>query len=399
MEGLPYIIVRNITSAFFTDMGVKESYLGYLNFLGIPWNLKFLWAPFLDIFGTKRGWMIKIQALISILMFGIALLAGIASKEPSSGILQIIAFAFVAMAFLSATNDIAIDAYYLEGLTTREDQAAYAGVRVLAYRIAIIFARTVLLGVVGIANWFYGFGVGAVTIFIFLLLHKFLLPRFEAERGERTITVGGVAKDFLASFLSYLKQERVILVLFFIATYKMGDDIIFSMYTPFLKRQLGVSNGQLAWLAGFIGTFAAIFGTMLGAWWIKKVSLKKAIWPITLFMNVNILAYVLLAYMNPSAADTNGIALIAAIHGYENFAAGLGNATLIIYLMRLCSPKYKAGHFAIGTAIMSLSATFIGGFAGVIVEHIGYVNFYIIGFLATIPSLIMLFWLPLHEGK
>lgn len=397
IEGLPYMVVRFLSSVYFTDIGVREALLGFLNFLGIPWNLKFLWAPFLDIFGTKRGWMLKIQALITLLILFIAILAGVNGTSGTGFTAKAIAFLFVALAFLAATNDIAIDAYYLEGLTDKTDQAAYSGLRTMTYRIAVIYTRSVLVGIAGLANWFYGFGAGALTMLAFLILHRFLLPRFEAERVERKIGFPEIKRNFLDSFLSYLRREKVALVLIFIATYKLGDEILFSMNTPFLMRELGVAKTQIAWLAGFIGSFSAIAGTFLGAWWIKKTGLKKAIWPITLIMNINILAYIVLSEGRPSPLTFHGISLIAFIHGYENLAGGLGSAALTIYLMRLCSPKYKAAHFAIGTAIMSLGSTFIGGFGGVIVEKVGYTNLFLLGFVAAIPSMLLLFRIPLAE--
>jgi len=410
-EGLPYMIVRFMSSVFFTDIGVREALLGFINFLGIPWNLKFLWAPFLDIFGTKRGWMLKIQFLITIFVFVIAILAGLHKNSNPGTILYIMAFVFVGLAFIAATNDISIDAYYLEGLTDKEDQAAYSGLRVMAYRVAVVYARSFLVAVAGLASWFWGFAAGAITMLALLILHKFMLPKFEKDvianevkqsHGIASSASGLLAmtsKKFIESFASYLKQEKVALVLIFIATYKLGDEILFSMNTPFLMRELGVTKTQLAWLAGFVGSFAAVAGAMLGAYWIKSMTLKKAIWPITIFMNINILAYLVLSEGRPSPATTAGITLIAAVHAYENIAAGLGTAALMVYLMRLCSPNFKAAHFAIGSAIMSLGSTLIGGFGGIIVEKFGYTNLFILGFCATIPAMLLLFFIPMHENN
>lgn len=397
-EGLPYMVVRFMSSVFFTDMGVREALLGFVNFFGIPWNLKFLWAPFLDIFGTKRGWMLKVQLAITALILVIAFLAGASTTKASPALLQAIAFVFVALAFIAATNDIAIDAYYLEGLTTTEDQAAYSGLRVMAYRIAVIYARSVLVALAGFVNWFWGFGAGAITMLAFLLLHRWLLPRFEAEHQKRHHSMREVGTSIARSFLAYIRQERFLLVLLFIASYKLGDEILFSMNTPFLMRELGVTKTQLSWLAGFVGSFAAIAGAMLGAWWIRRATLTKAIWPITIIMNINILAYILLSELRPQAATTSGIAFIAIIHAYENIAAGMGTAVLMVYLMRLCSAQYKAAHFAIGSAIMSVGATLIGGFGGIFVEAFGYTALFVVGFIAAIPSMAMLFLIPMHES-
>lgn len=401
IEGLPYMIVKFMSFVFFTDMGVREALLGLLNLLGIPWNLKFLWAPFLDIFGTKRGWFLKIQSLLVVLTFVVAFLAGFARpNDPSSmPILQIIAFVFVALAFIAATNDVAIDAYYLEGLTDSSDQAAYSGLRVFTYRIAVIYSRSVLVAIAGIANWSWSFGAGAATLLVFLIIHKFLLPKFEVKKDGPTPKMAEVIANFAASFSSYFRRSRIVVIILFIICYKLGDEILFSMNTPFLMRELAVTKAQLSLIAGIVGSFSVIGGAMLGAWWIKKVGLKKAIWPITLFMNVNIWAYVLLAIYKPQGTTTEGLVFISIVHSYENIAAGLGNAALTIYLMSLCSREFKAAHYAVGTAVMSLGATVIGSLGGVIVEQVGYVWLFTISFFAALPSLALLYWLPMESSK
>lgn len=396
-EGLPYMVVRFISTVFFTDLGVREALLGFINFFGIPWNLKFLWAPFLDLFGTKRGWMLRIQAAIAIIVFAIACLAGLTQAGSNGVMLQAMAFLFITLAFFSATHDIAIDAHYMEGITDPGEQAAYSGLRIMAYRVAVIYARTVLVAIAGVANWFWGFTAGSITMAVLFVGHSILLPRFEVERKIEFHHLKEKLIQFREAFLSYLRAERIVLTLSFIITYRLGDELLFAMSTPFLMRELGVTKPQIAWLGGFVGAFSAILGAMIASWWVKRVGLKRAIWPITLLMNLNIWAYVLLAWLKPVASTPDGITLIAIIHGYENIAAGLSNVTLMIYLMRLCKVEFKAAHFAIGSAIMSLGANVLGGFSGIIVEQIGYTHFFMVSFFASIPAMIMLFWLPMHE--
>ncbi|MBA4393660.1 MAG: hypothetical protein C0407_08925, partial [Desulfobacca sp.] len=177
-EGLPFAIIRILSSIFFTDIGLKERYIGYLNFLGIPWNLKFLWAPFLDILGTKRSWMIVIQVLISLLVAGISLCCFTAGRIPDPAwLLAFISGIFIILAFLSATNDIAIDGYYMEGLTDPKEQAAYTGYRVFAYRVAIILVRSGFVALAAFTAarlggadryqpWGYAFAAAATTMFL-----------------------------------------------------------------------------------------------------------------------------------------------------------------------------------------------------------------------------------------
>ncbi|MFN0061047.1 MAG: hypothetical protein ACKVPX_00815 [Myxococcaceae bacterium] len=400
-EGLPYMLVRILSSVYFTDLGVRERYLGYLNFLGLPWNAKFLWAPFVDRLGTKRAWMVGLQLGLGVLTAAVALLAflgqGAANVSPY---LTVTSGLFVAMAFVSATNDVAVDGHYLEALSNPRDQAAFSGYRVLAYRISMVFARSGLValaawvsaGAIGArtsTGWSVAFSAGAATLVALATFHAFGLPRVE-PRAEAT-----TPPSYVRAFLSYLDQERVGVVLAFVALYKLGDEILFSMATPFLMRELGVSKEQFAWVGGLVGALATVLGAMWGGRWISKVGLAKAIWPMTLFMNVNIWAYVWLAWAKPQASTSYGIFSIALIHGYEQFAAGLGSAVLLVFLLGTCKPDFKAAHYAIGSALMSLGASLIGGFGGRIVESVGYLNLFILAFVASLPSMLLLPWLPL----
>lgn len=410
-EGFPYSIVRLLSSVFFTDIGLKERYIGYLNFLAIPWNLKFLWAPLLDIFGKKRTWMICVQALVSILIGVIAVICFLIHDAASAASsLTTISVLFIALAFLAATNDVAIDGYYMEGLTDPGEQAAYTGYRVFAYRMAVILVRSgfVALAAWGAARtggmdkyqpWGFAFGAAALTMLITTLFHIWKLPQFEQKRSQTGRSIHSVFSDFGQAFISYSKQQKFVLVLVFIVFYKIGDEILFSMVTPFLMRELGVTKAQFAWLGGFVGAFGAIVGTSIGGIWIKRKGLKKTIWPLTLLMNLNIWAYIWLAYVKPSSKTLNGIITIAIVHGYEQIAAGLGSAALTVFILRTCKPEYKASHYAVGTAIMSLFATFFGGFGGVIVEKMGYLNMFIMAFFATLPSMLLLFWVPIKGEK
>lgn len=407
-EGLPYGIIRLMSSAFFTDVGLKERYLGYLNFLGIPWNLKFLWAPLVDLIGTKRTWMIVLQALLSLATAGVAAFCLVVSPVPGAmPSLAPVAALFVVLAFLSATNDVAIDGYFQDGIVDPGEQAAWTGYRVFAYRIALILARSGFIGIAAFAAarlagagafvpWAYAFGAAAVSMGCATLYHLAKAPRFEAERQRRR-PWREVLREYGRAFATYAKQERFPIVVLFIVFYKVGDEILFSMNTPFLMRELGVTKGQFAWLSGILGALGAVAGTTFGGIWIRRVGLRRAIWPLTILMNFNIWAYIWLAWEKPAAADPAGLLTIAAVHFYEQIAAGLGSAVLTVFILRTCQPEYKASHFAVGTAIMSLFSTFFGGFGGLIVEAIGYLDMFLLAFFASIPSMLFLFFVPVRD--
>ena len=407
-EGLPYGIIRLMSSAFFTDVGLKERYLGYLNFLGIPWNLKFLWAPLVDLIGTKRAWMIVLQALLSLATAGVSAFCFLVAPEPGAlPPLAPVAALFVILAFLSATNDVAIDGYFQEGIVDPGEQAAWTGYRVFAYRIALILARSGFIGIAAFAAarlagagkfapWGYAFGAAALSMGCATLYHLAKAPRFETERQHRR-PWREVLHEYGRAFVTYAGQERFPLVVLFIVFYKVGDEILFSMNTPFLMRELGVTKGQFAWVSGILGALGAVAGTTLGGIWIRRTGLRRAIWPLTVLMNFNIWAYVWLAWERPAASDLIGLGTIAAVHFYEQLAAGLGSAVLTVYILRTCRPEYKASHFAVGTAIMSLFSTFFGGFGGLIVERIGYLDMFLLAFFASLPSMLLLFFVPIRD--
>jgi PAT family beta-lactamase induction signal transducer AmpG len=402
-EKLPLMIVRKLSTVFFTDIGVNLRTIGYLNFLGNAWNLKFLWAPLLDLVGTKRRWLIVMQALVGILtliiMFGAMRLHAYQSDLGLERLVVLLAPVFIIMAFISATNDVAIDAYYMEGIKDPREQAAYSGHRVMAYRVAIIYANFFLVVLAGLSTdksvgWAISFGAAALTMLALASGHTLLLPRYESITTRPPIAE--ILFGFIRAFTTYLKQPRVYVVLVFIATYK-ADEMLFAMNTPFLMRELHVTKGQLAWLAGIVGAASTVCGAMLAGWWIKRVGFRKSIWPVTLLMNLSIWAYVWLAFMKPDGRVASGLATIALVNGYEHFAAGLGSTALIVYMLRTCRPEFKAAHFAIGTALMSIPANLLGGFAGRIVESVGWTNFFMLAFLATVPSMALIHWLPYKD--
>jgi PAT family beta-lactamase induction signal transducer AmpG len=278
--------------------------------------------------------------------------------------------------------------------------------------------------------------------------HVMALPAFEAKRTT-PLVARGVLNDFLTSFAAYLEVSKkrstialvsgcaagfgvavlfffvkhdlvqafafgmvailaamlaqakpaVCLSLVFIIFYKIGDEIIFSMGMPFLKRYLLVTNIQLAWMTGLVGLFGSIAGTTAGGLWIKKTGLKKAIWPLTLLMNLNIAAYIWLAWQRPLATTLHGLLTIGTVYCYEQIAAGLGNAVLIVYILSTCKKEFKAGHYAIGSAFMSVFSTVFGGFGGIIVERAGYLTLFSIGLCATVPAMVMMFFVKIREER
>lgn len=416
-EGLPYMLVRYLFGVYLTDLGVKEAFLGFLNFLGIPWNFKFLWAPIADLWGNKRSWVLWAQSAVTALALVLGLLAllgpevqldgGAAQAVLDGWALHASLACIVALAFLAATHDITIDAFYMEAISDPGTQAAYTGVRVMTYRLAVVFAKSVLVALASWAGWAISFWAGAGVMGLLLLFHSHHLPQVQsntalrrkaADAGGRTGPLTNSLAEYGRAFVSYVRQPRIAVILAFVITYKLGDEVLFSMNTPFLMRELGLTKDTMSWMAGLLGTAASIGGSLLSAWAIRRWGFRNAVWPLTLSMNLNIWAYVWLAWSLPDSGSTLGLTTIAVVHAYEQFAAGLGNAVLVVYIMRTCLPEFKAAHYAVATAISSLGGTFMGGFGGVVVEQTSYVTLFLIAFAASLPSMGLLFFLP-HKDR
>jgi PAT family beta-lactamase induction signal transducer AmpG len=408
-EGLPYMMVRYLAGVYLTDVGVKELYLGFLNFLALPWNLKFLWAPAVDMFGTKRGWLLRVEALLVLViaLMGVCVFGGPAvahggatavtsAAAVASLAVRLLMVVLVIAAFLAATHDVSIDGYFMEGITDQREQARHTGLRVMAYRMAVVFTRSVLVATAGWLSWCWSFFGAALTLGLLLGFHWFYLPRFERPHTAQD-QAEGVLRKYGRAFATYVDQPKIVLVLVFIITYKLGDEILFSMHTPFLMRALGVAKTDLAWMQGLLGTGASIAGSLFSAWAIRRFGLRRAVWPLTLGMNLNIWVYVWLAWMRPDPRLTSGLATIAGILAYEQFAAGLGNSVLMIYSMRTCKAEFKAAHFAIASAIASIAGTVVGGFGGAIVERVGYLWLFVLSFVAACPSMVCLLFLPMRD--
>jgi PAT family beta-lactamase induction signal transducer AmpG len=245
--------------------------------------------------------------------------------------------------------------------------------------------------------WALAFSVAASVLLALAFGHFFLLPNSGPSAGDVEGQFAKAQRVFVEGFLSYIAQPKVGLVLAFIVLYKMGDELLFSMVSPFMLRELKITGEQYAWIAGIVGAAGTIIGAMWGGYLIKRMGLRRAMWPLTTAMNLNIWLYVWLSVAKPDPTTFSGISIIATIHGLEQIAAGLGSAALLVFLLTTCSQQYKATHYAVGSAIMSIPGTLVGGQAGAIVEAIGYTNLYILAFVASLPGMALIPFVPMRE--
>ncbi|MHB0887266.1 MFS transporter [Acidithiobacillus sp.] len=374
-EGLPFSLVQQVSVQFFTAAGASLQVIGLLSLFGLPWNLKFAWSPLVDLFANKKRWLVIMELL----------LGGVAAALIWPALhmnLDLAAKIFILMAILSATHDMSVDGYYIQ-ILEEDAQAAFSGVRVAAYRVAMLVGNGGLVILAGWVSWTACFLAAAIMLWGLGLLHRVLLPPAPdavPNGGERW-------HEVRQAFQSYLQQPAIGLALAFILLFRAGDAMMFAMVTPFLNH-LGYGLAARGILTGTVGTVTGVGGALLGGVIISRWGLQRAIFPLTLVQALAIPAYAWLAWAVPS------LFWVGAVVAFEQAAAGLGTAVLMVFLMQRCQGSYQATHFAIGSALMSVAATVVGSFSGYIAAQVGFTRFFLLAFLAALPSLFLAARMP-----
>ena len=446
-EGLPYTIVNQMSVVFYTDLGATNTYIGLAtSFLYLPWTLKFLWSPLVDVYGTKKRWIVVSQMVLA----AFSILVAASTILPHG--LYVSAVVFMLMAIASATHDIAIDGYYMDALSI-EQQALYVGVRNAFYKVAwllgsggLVFlagtlAEKTSLGVSG--GWLGAFLACTVLLGLCALFHKIALPEPErleevgqhekksldfpasdSSEGERARLS---TKEFLSVFLDWLEQPGIVAIVIYILIFRAGDALMLKMAQPFLLRPtseggLGISTADVGILYGTIGVAFLLVGGLFGGWLVSRFGLKKCLLPTALIQNLAILLYFWLASSRPSGhaflfgfdlsawSQSIGVApefqkwfegnlfYTLLVNSAEQFSYGLGTAAYTVFLLTTVKSSYKAAHYAIATAIMALGLMLPGAISGYLADSLGYAHFFLISFLVSIPGLLTIFWLPLTRS-
>lgn len=400
-EGVPYVIVNIVTVVMYKTMGLPNRLIGLTSLLYLPWVIKMFWGPLVDTRATKRQWIIITQLTMAVCFIVTALVIQTNLFFPLSLIL------FSLIAFTSATHDIATDGFYMLSLS-REDQALYAGVRSTFYRLAMIFASgglVVLAGVIerrtGLVRqgWTTALGVAGVIFLCLALFHRLYLPLPRADVGRNRVlraARGPESSNFLQVFTNYFSQPMIIPIVAFILLYRLGEAMLVKMAQPFFldpvtKGGLGLATETVGALYGTVGTGFLLAGGILGGWLISHFGFKRCIWPMALALNLPDLSYVYLAWARPSLGAT--YVLVAA----EQFGYGLGFTAFTIFLMYIAREPFKTSHYAISTGLMALGMMIPGALSGFIQEKLGYLNFFCLVCLLTIPGMIMIFFIPKED--
>jgi len=395
-QGIPYVLVNTVSVIMYKKMGVSNQVIGLTSILYLPWVIKMLWGPFVDSNSTKRNWILLTQSALAVLFLIIAL-----STNLSAFLLLSLAI-FILVAFTSATHDIAADGFYMLALEQKQ-QAFFVGIRSTFFRLAMIFGSGLLVMLAGrleasmpiASTWTVVFIVSSVLFLLVFLYHRFILPYPAEDRPERKKEE---RLSFLEIFADYFKQPKIIAIVSFILLYRVGEAILLKMAAPFLlddpsQGGLGLPTTTVGFIYGTVGVLGLTFGGILGGWVIARFGLRRCVWPMALCLNLPNAVYIYMAYARPS------VAVVGALVGLEQFAYGRGFTSMMVFMMYVSRGPYKTSHFAISTGFMALGMMLPGFLSGYLQAWLGYLDFFILVICLTMPSLLVIFFIPLQSSE
>ncbi|MBL0143434.1 MAG: MFS transporter [Betaproteobacteria bacterium] len=372
----------------YKNLGISNTDIAlYTSWLYLPWVIKPLWSPLVDLFGTKRRWVVVLQFAIG------TALALVALTLPMDHFFQLTLAVFWLMAFSSATHDIAADGFYMLALEERE-QAAFVGVRSAFYRAAMIAGQGGLVFLAGRLGEFTGDVVFAWSIVfavlagIFVALHawhRLVLPRPPADRP---VPAGAsLAAGFAETFSTFFAKKDIVVTLAFLLLFRAGEAQALKLMAPFLldagaKGGLGLSTADVGLVYGTIGVAALTVGGIVGGYAISRHGLKRWLWPMVLAVHLPNLAFVYLAFTMPA-----NLAVVALAIAIEQFGYGFGFAAYLLFMILVADGPHKTAHYAILTGFMALGMMLPGMASGWIQEQLGYANFFVWVCIATLPSI------------
>ncbi|WP_298488457.1 MFS transporter [uncultured Maribacter sp.] len=399
-QGLPYVMVVTVSVIMYKKLGISNADIGlYTSWLYLPWVLKPLWSPFVDLKSTKRKWFLAMQFFIALALLGVGL------TLPTSIFFTTTLACFWMAAFASATNDIASDGYYMLGLSEKK-QSFFVGMRSTFYRLAMVTGEGLIVILAGYLETKYGDStkawsitmIAAASLMLTLTIANFFTaPKYENEEKNSI----DKPQSFGAILGSFFKKPNIGIALAFILTYRLGESQLVKMAAPFMLDEvaeggLAFSTEKLGTLFGTVGVIMLSIGGILGGILISRDGLKKWMLPMLLSLNIPNILYAILA-----VTKTTSIIAVTATVAFEKFGYGFGFAAFLMYLIYIAEGKSKTSHYAIATGFMALGMMLPGMISGYMQEWLGYGGFFIWVVIAALPALILLKYIeyPAEYGK
>ncbi len=398
-EGLPNALVATVSVMLYNDLGVSNRTTAFLtSLLYLPWVLKPLWSPVVDVLKTRRGWIWIMQLLLAAGLLCVALAIPVPHGLPWT-----IVF-FILLAFSSATHDIAADGFYLLAPTERE-QAFFVGWRGIFFNAGKIAAQGGLVFIVGrlaqrsghpALAWSAGFALAAGIFAGLGIYHRCILPRPVADQPKIRPAGENCFGGFLETFATFFQKPGIVAMLLFVLLYRLGEAQLLKIIPIFLHAPpaaggLGLSLEKISVIYGTVGVVAFMLGALLGGWAVSRRGLKFWLWPMLLAIHLPDAVFLWLA-----AAQPENLPAIGAGVAVEQFGYGFGFTAFMLYLIRLARGPHATAHYALGTGFMALGLMLPGMWSGWLQERLGYKLFFLWVILATIPSFLVATKIPLE---
>ena len=378
-EGLPYIAIMTISVIMYKRMGISNAEIAfYTGWLNLPWVIKPLWSPFVDLLSTKRWWIVSMQLLLG------AGFAGVAFMLPTSFFFQTTLAFFWLMAFSSATHDIAADGFYILALSS-QNQALFVGIRSTFYRIATIAGQGLLVMLAGCLEkhcdsvpmaWSLTFYIAAALFLAVALYHSKVLPHPDTDCFTEHLTGKNILKNFVHEFTTFFRKPQAKVALLFMLLYRFPEAQLAKICNLFLidtveQGGLGLTTEEVGLVQGTVGIIGLTLGGILGGIAASKGGLRRWLWPMVWAISLPDLVYVYLSYALPDS-----LYLIGGCIFIEQFGYGFGFTAYMLYLIYYARGEHSTAHYAICTAFMALGMMLPGMMAGWLQELLGYQHFF-----------------------
>lgn len=388
-QGLPYVAVMTISVIMYKRLGISNAELAfYTGWLNLPWVVKPLWSPFIDLIKTKRWWITATQLLIG------AGLAGIAFTIPTTYFFQLTLAVFWLLAFSSATHDIAADGFYMLGLNSHQ-QALFVGIRSTFYRIATIAGQGLLIMLAGYLEtstgnipfaWSITFMVLAGMFLGLWVYHKYILPHPATDKAACEVSASTLMNEFWGTFVSFFKKKQAGIAILFMLLYRLPEAQLAKMSIPFLidsisEGGMGLTTEQIGFVQGTVGIIGLTLGGILGGIAVSRHGLKHWLWPMVWAISLPDAVYVYLSYVQPES-----LWVVNTCVFIEQFGYGFGFTAYMLYLIYFANGEHKTAHYAICTAFMALGMMIPGMAAGWLQEVMGYQMFFIWIMVCTLAT-------------
>jgi len=383
-SGMPLYLLLNLMPAWLRTEGVSLKAIGLFALIQFPYTWKFLWAPLLDRYvlplGRRRGWIVLTQALLLVVI----VLLGQFSPATDLGIIVWLA---ATLALLSATGDIALDAYRRE-LLPENELGLGNSVHVNAYRIAGLVPGSLSLILADRLPWDVVFFVTA--LFMLPGIAMALLVKEPVIAGGAPRTLRDAVVEPFREFIGRAGVKEALLILAFIFFYKLGDSMATALATPFYL-DLGYAKTDIGIVAKHAGLWPAVFGGLIGGLWMVKLGINRALWIFGVVQMVTVFGYVWLAWLGPQLdIDTAALVRLATVIALEALGAGLGTAAFVAFIAKSTHPLYTATQFALFTSLAAVPRTFVNATTGWLVEWMGWTQFFMLCALLALPGMALL---------